>query len=269
MFGPTTLTEVLAAREGRFEDISLPVRDRPVVHSLPTRNQTSPTIRLADGEDPTLDGYATVYDASYDMYGGPAKGGWTETVVGGAGKKSLSESPDVVLLVNHQGLPLARTTSGTLDLSEDRHGLHAVATLDRRDPEVQALVPKMERGDLSEMSFAFRIVRQEWNDDYTDRRILEYSIDRGDVAIVTYGANPHTHADLRSVEEFLASLQSDPDLVMAELRAAGEDPRAVLMTARDAIDRILGESRTDPGPEPVDPARLRALIDTIPITAPA
>ena len=37
-------------------------------------------------------------------------GGYTETIARGAFTKTLSERPDVQLLINHEGLPLARTT---------------------------------------------------------------------------------------------------------------------------------------------------------------
>jgi DnaJ-class molecular chaperone len=42
------------------------------------------------------------------------------------------------------------------------------------------------------MSFAFRVLRQEWNEDYTRRWINEVSLDKGDVSLVNYGANPTT-----------------------------------------------------------------------------
>jgi HK97 family phage prohead protease len=55
----------------------------------------------------------------------------------------------VRLLLNHDGLPLARTTSGTLKLREDKRGLHFEADLDPNDPDVQRIAPKVQRGDLT------------------------------------------------------------------------------------------------------------------------
>jgi hypothetical protein len=46
---------------------------------------------------------------------------------------------------------LARTKSGTLRLAEDERGLRIDATLDPTDPDVQRLIPKMKRGDMSQM----------------------------------------------------------------------------------------------------------------------
>lgn len=153
-------------------------------------------------------GYASITETPYTIAGGPPYG-WNETVARGAFARTLSMNPDTVFLVNHEGLPLARTVSGTLDLTEDSQGLHTVARFDTNDPTVGEVLPKMRRGDLTEMSFAFRVIRQEWTDaagnsadswSGTERRILEVSIERGDVSVVTYGANPHTVATLRTAD---------------------------------------------------------------------
>lgn len=164
-------------------------------------------------------GHATVYGKGYEMYGGPDKGGWTEYVDQGAGKKTLSEKPDVAFLVNHGGLTLARTKAGTLTLAEKPVGLETKAKLDTRVSAVNDLVLLMEAGNLDEMSFAFRVVKQVWlNIDGEEvpwwdlagieRHITEYSIHKGDVSVVNYGANPHTDATLRSLDD-QARLRAD------------------------------------------------------------
>lgn len=191
-------------------------------------------------------GYACITGHGYEMYGG-APYGWTEMVMPGAFRKTLSESVDVQLLVNHGGLPLARTKSGTLTLSEDSIGEHVVAQLDRADPDVQRLEPKMRRGDLTEMSFAFRVVRQRWLDDQgeeadamtgTVRQILEVDQSKGDVSIVNYGANDAAWGSLRSLDNALAELRAGHDL---------SPETATLVRA------IAGSATPAPVPEPVAP----------------
>ena len=153
--------------------------------------------------DTTVDfrGYATVYDTWYEVAGGPERGGWNEMVKAGAGSRTLNAKPSVMLLINHEGLPLARTTSGTMTLEEDKRGLIVNApTLDLRNPRVQEVYSALDRKDVDEMSFGFRVTRQEWNDDYTERIIGEYDLNvRGaDMSIVTWGANPATVAQIRA-----------------------------------------------------------------------
>lgn len=148
--------------------------------------------RDLDSDAPILDGYASTFNQPYDM------GWYTETMIPGAFTKTLSENPDVRLLINHEGLPLGRTRAGTLTLTQDDTGLRVLSTLDGTDPDVQRLIPKMKRGDLNEMSFAFSVVRQTWSEDYEKRLITEVSLAGGDVALVTYPANPNAGATLRS-----------------------------------------------------------------------
>lgn len=152
-----------------------------------------------EGDLPILEGYATVYDYAYDVAGGVATGGFSEIIARGAATKSVSEvanRDDVRLLIDHVGTPLARTKSGTLQLSSDDVGLRVRAELDPTNPKVQELRSAMARGDVDSMSFAFRAVRQSWNDDYTVRTISEVKL--YDVSVVTFPANPATVVKMRS-----------------------------------------------------------------------
>ena len=180
-----------------------------------------------DGDVPVLEGYALVYEYRYDIAGGPEAGGFTEVIARGAAAKSAGEA-DVRLLVNHDGVPLARSKGGegTLTLSSDDVGLKVRAELDPANPTVQELRSAMSRGDLDQMSFAFKIPkgenRQEWSSDYSLRTIREVQL--FDVSVVTYPANPVTVAKLRSdeapVEE--ATLEVVPTRSLDVARAQAE-----------------------------------------------
>jgi HK97 family phage prohead protease len=154
------------------------------------------------------------------------------------------------LNVNHAGLPLARTKSGTLKLTQDKVGLRVSAELDRSDPDVQAILPKMRRGDLDEMSFAFRVTKQEWSDDYLDRTITEVNLSRGDVSIVSFGANPTTVAALRAA-------------------LADEDVRAQLFAELDE-QRVLTTATSDEAEaDEVEAAPVEVVDDPLPPAAEA
>lgn len=156
----------------------------------------------ADGTGGTryeLEGYASIYDTPYEMW--DWCGAYMETVAAGAGAKTLAENPDVVLVLNHEGMPMARTKAGSLELTEDSTGLHMRApNLPGGLTVVRDVVLAVEEGLLDEMSFAFRILRWKWSPDYTQFDITEYSIHRGDVSVVTFGANPATTVDLRGAD---------------------------------------------------------------------
>jgi HK97 family phage prohead protease len=147
-------------------------------------------VRAKTGSSVEIEAYASIYEEPYEMF--DWLGEYTEVVRQGAGSKTLSESPQVQLLENHSGLSMAYTKAGTLKLSEDSTGLHWLATANTARTDVRDLVTAVEDGNIDECSFAFRCVRQMWSPDYDQRDILEYSLHRGDVSMVNFGANPAT-----------------------------------------------------------------------------
>lgn len=137
-------------------------------------------------------GYASTYDTPYPIWGGPEAGGFNELIKAGAFDKSVAEKDDVRFLLNHDGVPLARTKSGTMTLEADDVGLLVDADLDPGSPIVASLRSAMERGDMDQMSFAFTVTRQTWSPDYSERHITEVKL--FDVSVVTYPANDQTMA---------------------------------------------------------------------------
>lgn len=146
-----------------------------------------------DGGPLEFQGLASVYERGYEMY--DMWGPYTEVVSAGAASDSLARADlDVPLVLQHQDLRrIARTTNGSLILTESDEGLDVRAPeLDPNDVDVQYIVPKLRSGLIDEMSFKFRITSGVWSPDYTEYRIQSFDIHRGDVAIVGYGASPHT-----------------------------------------------------------------------------
>jgi len=165
---------------------------RSKMKKIERRTFTVQDVEARQAEDGTmrLRGYAAVFnDASVPL---PFK----ETIAPGAFRKTLSETPDVRLLINHEGLPLARTKNGTLTLSEDDRGLFMDAEI-ADTSEGRDLYKLVERGDVDQMSFAFRVIRQKWNEDRSVRTLTEVSLADGDVSVVTYPAYPTTTVEAR------------------------------------------------------------------------
>lgn len=148
----------------------------------------------ADETGVKVSGYAAVFNQETNIgdY-------FREVILPGAFRNALG-STDVPFLINHSGLPLARTRSGTLKLSEDSHGLRIETELDGGDPDVQRIVPKMRRGDLDKMSFSFRAVKQRWDDTQTPPLRTVEEVELYDVSIVTEPAYEGTDIGLRSLE---------------------------------------------------------------------
>lgn len=161
-------------------------------------------LRQSEAGTPTIVGYATVYEASYDIFGGPPYG-WTEIISKGAASKSVAERDDVYLFFDHDGLPLASTKDRSLTLVSDGTGLLSDATPDMRSPFNAEIVRRVDSGVLDSMSFAFRVMRQRWEDEDGNeadpmsapvRRIQEVKL--YDVSVVSFPANPATSVSVKT-----------------------------------------------------------------------
>lgn len=199
------------------------------------------------GEFLHFQGFASVYNAAYEMW--DMFGPYAEQVMSGAGAVSLARDDlDVPLVLQHQALRrIARTTNGTLALDEREEdgveGLFVDAPkLDPNDRDVDYIAPKLVSDLIDEMSFRFRIMAGSWSPDWMEYHIEEYDIHRGDVAIVGYGANPHTQgAGLRS-----GQMPALVDMSEGQLRQLERDLRAERGRRNPSsmtLDDLLRESR--------------------------
>ena len=220
------------------------------VRDVEARQAADGTMRLA--------GYAAVFDdPSVPLP-------FVERIAPGAFRKTLSETPDVRLLINHEGLPLARTKNGTLTLSEDSRGLYMDAEI-ADTSEGRDLYKLVERGDVDQMSFAFRVIRQKWSEDRSTRTLIELSLADGDVSIVTYPAYPTTSVEAR--EKLMRAIQSikegralDGESLMVVQAVLDKVTEAYdyLEEGKSMIEELVGinspEMPTDPmAPEEVPP----------------
>lgn len=191
-------------------------------------------LRAADDGTLTLLGYAITYDQPYE-FNHPRMGRISERMAAGSWARTIRNKADIRLMVNHDGIPLARTRSGTLRLTNDSHGVLVEARLDPASPRVQEVRSAMARGDLDQMSAAFVAVREKFDPEARSREILEV---RGlDVSVVTYPANEATVA---MIEEPRSDVAEDVEVV-AEAPPA-EVRRGMSLAQARAIAASLGSS---------------------------
>ena len=167
-----------------------------------------------EGDGLAFHGIASMTERAYDMW--DMFGPYAEVVSAGAFADTLARADlDVPLVLNHDSMRrIARTTNGSLVLSETDDGLDVLAAnLDPTDADVAYILPKLRAGLIDEMSFAFTIDAGQWSPDYTEYRIERVNLHRGDVAIVGYGANPYTSIEARTAPVV-------PDLRAARLALA-------------------------------------------------
>ncbi|MDO6992904.1 HK97 family phage prohead protease [Brachyspira innocens] len=171
-------------------------------------------IQKSTGEEPLkLRGYAIVYNSlSEPLYGDLFR----ERINRGAFTKSLLENDQVCLWGHDTRYVLGRKSSGTLILREDDKGLYFEVSLPNTT-WARDLKESVDRGDIKQMSFGFKVVRDNWIDD--KETLKEYSmpireineITLHEISLVTFPAYPQTNVrDTHSANEY-AYIPKPPD----------------------------------------------------------
>lgn len=169
-----------------------------------TRNFDADFEVRESGDGMTFVGYAAKFNSRSENLGG-----FVETIMPGAFRRSLRSRNDVKLLVNHDaGRVLASTRAGTMRLEEDSVGLRVEADLpntsDGRD-----MAELLRRGDLSSMSFGFSVIKDSWSSDGTERSLE--SVRLFEASIVAFPAYQATEASVRAYEELATRADVDAD----------------------------------------------------------
>jgi hypothetical protein len=142
----------------------------------------------------TIETYFAVFGDVYEMWPGA-----TESFDAHAFDGALSA--DVRCLNNHDpSKVLGRTKAGTLLLSIDNYGLKGIVEINERDQDAMNLYARVQRGDVSQCSVGFDILREDYriNPDGTQHwTILEVKLYEG--SIVTFPAYEKTEAVARSL----------------------------------------------------------------------
>ena len=173
-----------------------------------------------DADAPTIVGYAAKFDReSQDL------GGFVEVIRRGAFTRAVEED-DVRALLNHDAnYVLGRSKSGTLRMAEDSIGLRIEVDV----PDAQwarDLYRSIERGDIDQMSFAFRVVKDAW----TQREGQAPDVLRELLDVRLYDVSPVTYPAYHDTEVGVRSVVADRDLSDSE---------------RDALRSVLGEPAQD------------------------
>ena len=157
-----------------------------------------------DGDNKNVVGYGAVFNSlSNDL------GGFRELINPKAFEGRLED--DVRFLINHDGLPLARTTNGTLRLSLDEKGLRYEASM----PDTTLsndLMELLKNGTISQSSFAFIVEDDSWEvKDGVNIRTINKVSRLFDVSAVTYPAYEEASSNvaLRSMEEWKEQRQEE------------------------------------------------------------
>jgi HK97 family phage prohead protease len=181
--------------------------------SAPVNSQTIRRMFVVDGlrieervkgKPRSIFGHAAVFNQwSEDL------GGFREQIAPGAFTESIAGRDDVRALINHNpDLLLGRNLAGTLRLAEDARGL--AIEIDPPDTQVaRDLLVSMERGDITQMSFAFSTLDDSWETRGKQPHRTLLKVRLFDVSPVTYPAYPQTDVSVRSLAAEHAEILAD------------------------------------------------------------
>lgn len=227
------------------------------------------TLRARNEDElPEIVGHAAVY---YDGTPATEFNLWddmVERIAPGAFDRALQEKHDVRALKNHDAnLILGRTEAGTLDLSTDKRGL--VFVIDPPNTQTgRDTVTEIQRGDISGSSFAFRVLKETFEDVEDDRegresraltiRTIE-DLELFDISPVTYPAYDGTDAGTRA-EAGPIWCRSDGNVTeLIQQRDAWRDSHARAATAMDTMERDARADEVLAGDDLEDRARRLGL----------
>lgn len=191
----------------------------------------------AVAEGSVIEGHAAVFGQKV------AIGSWFYEVIE-RGALDKTDFRDVLFCINHdiRKIPLARSRNNnensTLNLSVDDKGLAVRATLDvERNAEAKALYSAVDRGDMSGMSFMFRVRGEEWENldsDMPTRRITDIAhvIEVTAASFPAYDATDIHARDQRGLES--------PARVLESARSRLESRKGEQELLRQYKDALLG-----------------------------
>ena len=163
-------------------------------------------IQKSTEEEPLkLRGYAIVYNSlSEPLYGDLFR----ERINRGAFTKSLLKDDQVCLWGHDTRYVLGRKSAGTLILREDDNGLYFEVSLPNTT-WARDLKESVDRGDIKQMSFGFKVVRDNWLDNKDTlkeygmpiREVEEITLH--EISLVTFPAYPETNVRDKNEDAYI------------------------------------------------------------------
>lgn len=152
--------------------------------------------RAAEDGEYIVEGYATTFNDPYVLYTMDGIDYYEEVDRNAFDGANMN---DVIFQFDHEGMVYARQKNGTLMLTVDDHGLHVRADLSKT-AAAREMYESIRAGLISEMSFAFTVAEDAYNNETRTRTILKIK-KVFDVSAVSIPANPSTEISARSYIE--------------------------------------------------------------------
>ena len=152
--------------------------------------------QTTDNNEYLVEGYATTFDDPYPMYEDYDGTVYYEAISSRA--LEGADMRDVIFLLNHDGIVMARIKNTSLALLPDSKGLYTRAILKGTEAGRQ-LYEAISNGLIDKMSWAFTVARDGWDYDRDTHTSIITKIQKVyDVSAVSIPANDGTEIKARS-----------------------------------------------------------------------
>lgn len=178
-------------------------------------------------------GRPIVYDTKTDL-------GWFDEIIA-RGALDKTDLRDVRFLVNHDlsRIPLARSrnnnANSTMQMTVDDRGMAIRVNLDiENNTDARNLYSAIDRGDISGMSFMFRVDGEEWQDLESDHptRIITQIANVVEVSAVTFPAYEDTEISVRNKEALDSAKSALENARRSQKEALESETRSELELAK-------------------------------------
>lgn len=217
-----------------FGDVRLRERSHAEVKWRASGDPDSPNVR-------NLIGYPAVFNSVYTLYEGEnylvteeVAPGFFDEVLGDDCHLNFNHERPSAMCRNAPHMPAGKADGpGSMTLTVDAHGLRVFARVPMDDLDAQRLAPKMDRGVVDQMSYAFTVAEEDRLEtkEPDGRHRVHYTLKKArrllDVTVCPLGANRATEAVLRSLAGQLAG-RSYEGLPSVPSRADEAGPETVL-----------------------------------------
>ena len=162
-------------------------------------------LRALEGDNLNIEGYVNAVGRESELLFSPKKGKWFKEIMEpGVFKRALQNNVDIPMLLEHDySKEIARTSNGTLELTEDSIGLKFKATI--TDEE---LYSSIKNGEINSCSFGF-VCEEEEIEFVSNREEKRYvkDIQLLEVSLVKNPAYIGSLVEARNMETALQELQ--------------------------------------------------------------
>ena len=162
-----------------------------------------------EGKESRIVGHAAIFNSFTTIWD------FREQVAPGAFLKSI-QNDDIRALFNHDpNHVLGRNRAGTLNLSEDEKGL-AIEIVPPDTQFARDLLVSLKRGDISQMSFGFQVIKDEWDQGKKPMERTLKEVKLFDVSPVTFPAYTDTDVSARNYKPEPPKLETEGPQVLTE-----------------------------------------------------